>query len=136
MRDERTPRPTRRTFVTAGAAGGATCLFSTRRRSPAAAASGRASGPTCWWSTAAGPDEITPTLTRRLAELRTGGLNYPRATSLPVMETIPNHVMMMTGLRPDRTGVPANSIYDRAAAARPATWTGARHRAAGTVIGA
>jgi hypothetical protein len=33
---------------------------------------------------------------------------------MPVMETIPNHVMMMTGMRPDRTGVPANSIYDRA----------------------
>ncbi len=29
------------------------------------------------------------------------------------METIPNHVMMMTGMRPDRTGVPANVIYDR-----------------------
>src|SRR3546814_3961304 len=29
------------------------------------------------------------------------------------METIPNHVMMMTGMRPDKTGVPANSIYDR-----------------------
>ena len=36
------------------------------------------------------------------------------ARSLPVMETIPNHVMMMTGCRPDRNGVPANSIYDRA----------------------
>lgn len=32
------------------------------------------------------------------------------------METIPNHVMMMTGVRPDRSGVPANSVYDRAAA--------------------
>ena len=29
------------------------------------------------------------------------------------METIPNHVMMMTGVRPDRSGVPANEIYDR-----------------------
>ena len=29
------------------------------------------------------------------------------------METIPNHVMMMTGVRPDRSGVPANPIYDR-----------------------
>jgi len=28
------------------------------------------------------------------------------------METIPNHTMMMTGVRPDRTGVPANSVYD------------------------
>jgi hypothetical protein len=30
-----------------------------------------------------------------------------------VMETIPNHVMMMTGVRPDRTGVPANQVFDR-----------------------
>ena len=60
------------------------------------------------------PDEITPQLTPRLAELRTQGVNFPAARSLPVMETIPNHVMMMTGVRPDRSGVPANAIYDRA----------------------
>jgi hypothetical protein len=41
-------------------------------------------------------------------------MNFPSAESLPVMETIPNHVMMMTGVRPDRSGVPANSVYDRA----------------------
>lgn len=29
------------------------------------------------------------------------------------METIPNHTMMMAGVRPDRTQVPANAIYDR-----------------------
>jgi len=33
------------------------------------------------------------------------------------METIPNHTMMMTGVRPDRIQVPANAIYDRAAGA-------------------
>lgn len=60
------------------------------------------------------PDEITPALTPRLAALRAGGTSYPAARSLPVMETIPNHVMMMTGARPDRTGVPANRIFDRA----------------------
>ncbi|SDI03300.1 Predicted pyrophosphatase or phosphodiesterase, AlkP superfamily [Arthrobacter subterraneus] len=60
------------------------------------------------------PDEITPALTPRLAALRGSGTTYPAARSLPVMETIPNHVMMMTGARPDRTGVPANKIYDRA----------------------
>ncbi len=59
------------------------------------------------------PDEITPTLTPTLAALRDGGWNHPQAHSLPVMETIPNHVMMMTGVRPDRSGVPANVIYDR-----------------------
>lgn len=60
------------------------------------------------------PDEITPALTPRLAALRAGGTSYPAARSLPVMETIPNHVMMMTGARPNRTGVPANRIFDRA----------------------
>jgi hypothetical protein len=60
------------------------------------------------------PDEITAALTPRLAALREAGTTYPAARSLPVMETIPNHVMMMTGARPDRTGVPANKIYDRA----------------------
>lgn len=59
------------------------------------------------------PDEITPTLMPRTSALRDGGLNHPYASSVPIMETIPNHVMMMTGVRPDRSGVPANSIYDR-----------------------
>lgn len=60
------------------------------------------------------PDEISATLTPRLAGLRAAGTNFPAARSLPVMETIPNHVMMMTGVRPDRSGVPANSVFDRA----------------------
>lgn len=62
------------------------------------------------------PEEITPVLTPRLHALKAGGTWYGGARSLPVMETIPNHVMMMTGVRPDRSGVPANSIYDRAEA--------------------
>ena len=60
------------------------------------------------------PDEIDEGLTPHLMALRDGGLRYPRASSMPVMETIPNHVMMMTGVRPDRSGVPANAIFDRA----------------------
>src|SRR5690606_27568864 len=40
------------------------------------------------------------------------GRLYPRARSMPVMETLPNHAMMMTGVRPDRNGVPANAVYD------------------------
>ena len=59
------------------------------------------------------PDEIDEGLTPRLQALRDGGLRFPRASSMPVMETIPNHVMMMSGVRPDRSGVPANSIFDR-----------------------
>jgi arylsulfatase A-like enzyme len=59
------------------------------------------------------PDEIDQGLTPNLLALRNGGYRFPRASSMPVMETIPNHVMMMAGVRPDRTGVPANSIFDR-----------------------
>lgn len=59
------------------------------------------------------PDEVTPALTPRLTALREEGMWFPNARSLPVMETIPNHTMMMAGMRPDRTGVPANSVYDR-----------------------
>jgi hypothetical protein len=59
------------------------------------------------------PDEIDEGVTPNLMALRDGGMRYPRASSMPVMETIPNHVMMMTGVRPDRSGVPANAIYDR-----------------------
>lgn len=58
------------------------------------------------------PGEIDTGPTPTLRALRDGGLRFPRAHSLPVMETIPNHVMMMTGVRPDRNGVPANSIFD------------------------
>lgn len=60
------------------------------------------------------PDEIDSGLMPNLAALRAGGRHFPRARSLPIMETIPNHVMMMTGVRPDRSGVPANEIYDAA----------------------
>ncbi|WNV75477.1 alkaline phosphatase family protein [Geodermatophilus sp. DSM 44513] len=60
------------------------------------------------------PAEVTPLLMPRVAALRADGAWFDRARSLPVMETIPNHVMMMTGVRPDRSGVPANAVYDRA----------------------
>jgi hypothetical protein len=59
------------------------------------------------------PEEISSGQTPNLARLMYGGLRYARARSMPIMETIPNHVMMMTGVRPDRSGVPANSVYDR-----------------------
>ena len=101
-------RTSRRTLVTAGAAG---LLFSSMA-SPALAARGRKRAYVLVVD-GCRPDEITPTLTPTLAALRDGGLDHPRATSLPIMETIPNHVMMMTGVRPDRNGVPANKIYDR-----------------------
>ena len=60
------------------------------------------------------PGEIRRATTPNLEALRSGGKQFPSASSMPVMETIPNHTMMMTGVRPDRTGVPANSVYDPA----------------------
>ena len=103
-------RASRRTFVTAGAAG---LLFSS---APGLAAAAGAKGRKRAYVLVVDgcrPDEIRPSHTPTLTALRDGGLNFPRASSMPIMETIPNHVMMMTGLRPDRTGVPANAIYDR-----------------------
>ncbi|MDQ3629086.1 MAG: alkaline phosphatase family protein [Actinomycetota bacterium] len=108
-------RVARRTVLRAGAAGAGVVL------------SGAAGAP---WAGAAGasrtrvhvlvidgcrPGEITPDLTPRLHALRRAGRWYPQARALPVMETIPNHTMMMAGVRPDRTQVPANAIYDRTA---------------------
>jgi len=104
----------RRTLLKTTGAAGATLLFSSATGAPAYAAKGRRR---VYVLVVDGckPGEITPTLTPRLAALRRSGRNYPRARSMPVMETIPNHVMMMTGVRPDRSGVPANSVYDRSA---------------------
>src|SRR5690606_25654271 len=45
------------------------------------------------------PDEIDSGLMPNLAALRAGGRHFPRAQSLPIMETLSNHVMMMTGVR-------------------------------------
>jgi len=104
-------RASRRTFVTAGAAG---LLFSSAAGA-AVAADGAQGKKRAYVLVVDGcrPDEITPELTPTLAQLRNRGMNFPVASAMPVMETIPNHVMMMTGLRPDRTGVPANVIFDR-----------------------
>ncbi len=78
-----------------------------------------ARGSTCSSSTAASPVRSRPTLTPRLRRAARQRTQLPAARSMPVMETIPNHVMMMTGVRPDRTGVPANSIFDRTAGRGP-----------------
>ena len=100
----------RRTLLRAGGAG---LLFSTAPGAPVRAAGGRRRRAYVLVIDGCRPDEIDGGLTPNLQALRDGGLRFPRAASLPVMETLPNHVMMMTGQRPDRTGVPANTIYDR-----------------------
>ena len=104
---------TRRRFLQVGAATGATYLFSSALGTPAALAAKGSQRVYVLVVDGCKPGEITADWTPRLAALRDHGTNFPRARSLPVMETIPNHVMMMTGVRPDRSGVPANSVYDR-----------------------
>ncbi|MPZ61605.1 MAG: alkaline phosphatase family protein [Propionibacteriales bacterium] len=107
----------RRTFLRVSAAGGAGVVLSAAPGAPWA--SGRvaaAKGPRVYVLVLDGcrPEEIARPLMPRLSALRDGGMHWPNAWALPVMETIPNHVMMMTGVRPDRSGVPANAIYDPA----------------------
>ncbi|HEY0890621.1 MAG TPA: alkaline phosphatase family protein [Nocardioides sp.] len=106
-------RTGRRTLLKAGAAGLAISAAS-GVLSPGRAAAGPARR--CYVLVIDGtrPEELDLGVTPNLTALRDGGLRFPRAQSLPVMETIPNHVMMMTGVRPIISGVPANSIYDRA----------------------
>ena len=103
-------RLSRRTFIEVLGASGATLAFSSAAGQAAAAPTRR-----CYVLVLDGcrPDEIGSGLMPNVAALRDGGTHYPRASSLPIMETIPNHVMMMTGVRPDRNGVPANAIFDR-----------------------
>jgi len=103
----------RRTLLKVVGAGGAGLAFSTAvGTAPAAAVRGRRRAYVLVLD-GCRPEEITPGLMPHTARLRDRGLHFPHARSLPVMETIPNHVMMMTGVRPDRSGVPANAIYDR-----------------------
>ncbi|UYM04601.1 alkaline phosphatase family protein [Solicola gregarius] len=104
---------TRRTFLRASAAGGASVVLSGAAGSPRASAA-RRDDPRVYVLVIDGcrPDEIDDELTPRLAALRRAGRSYPQARSVPIMETLPNHAMMMAGVRPDRSGVPANSFYD------------------------
>ena len=106
---------TRRQFLQVGAASGAALVFSSALGPAAQAAPGPRGGKRVYVLVVDGckPGEITAARTPNLALLRDHGTNFPRARSMPIMETIPNHVMMMTGVRPDRSGVPANSVYDR-----------------------
>ncbi|WLQ07468.1 alkaline phosphatase family protein [Arthrobacter oryzae] len=106
--------PGRRQFLQLAAAGGAAVVLSAAQGTAWAAPSAGRTRSYVLVVDGCRPDEITAALTPRLAGLRAAGTNFPAARSLPVMETIPNHVMMMTGVRPDRSGVPANSIFDRA----------------------
>lgn len=103
----------RRRFLRVATASGAAVVLST---AGVASASPRPAGPRVYVLVLDGlrPDEVDTARMPNLARLRASGTTFPSARSLPVMETLPNHVMMMTGVRPDRSGVPANAVYDPA----------------------
>lgn len=58
-------------------------------------------------------DELHLDLTPTLTSLADAGTRYVNAEAINVAETLPNHAAMMTGVYPDRSGVPVNKIYDR-----------------------
>jgi len=59
------------------------------------------------------PDEVAAGRMPTVSSLAALGSSYTSARAVDVAETIPNHVAMMTGVLPARSGVPANSVYDR-----------------------
>lgn len=105
--------PSRRSLLRLAGAAGAGVVLSTAAGAPQAATGAARVRAYVIVTDGLRPDEISAAATPRLYGLRSHGVWYPAARSLPVMETIPNHVMMMTGVRPDRSGVPANSVFDR-----------------------
>lgn len=106
----------RRNFLRVTTAGGAAVVLSTAGGVGVASAERRRRDLRVYVLVVDGlrPDEIEPQVTPNLYSLRGEGTHFPQARSLPIMETLPNHVMMMTGVRPDRSGVPANDVYDPA----------------------
>ena len=104
----------RRRFLQIGVAGGAAVVLSSAMGAlPARGATRQDLRVYVLVLDGSNPAEVEPIRMPRLSALRAQGAWFPAARSLPVMETIPNHVMMMTGVRPDRSGVPANAVFDR-----------------------
>jgi hypothetical protein len=60
------------------------------------------------------PDEAAGQYLPAVRELAEQGTSFSQAKSITVAETIPNHVAMMSGVLPDRSGIPANSVWDPA----------------------
>src|SRR5688572_16937414 len=58
------------------------------------------------------PADISAATTPQLEALRVGGTSYEESRSVYAAETIPNHVAMMTGVYPDRSGIPTNDFID------------------------
>ena len=108
------PELSRRRLIQVAGATGASYLFSSALGGVANAADGPKGSKRVYVIVVDGcrPGEIRRRTTPNLERLRSRGRQYPNALSMPIMETIPNHTMMMAGVRPDRTGVPANEVYD------------------------
>ena len=125
----------RRTLLTAGAAG---LRLLDRRRRAGAAAGGRRTREA---RLRAGHRRLPARRDRQRADARTcaalrdGGLRFPRAV---VDAGDGDHPQPRDDddrrCGPDRTGVPANSIYDRALGDGPRPWTGRRDIRSDTVI--
>jgi arylsulfatase A-like enzyme len=107
----------RRTFLRMAGGAGAAVVLSAAAGAPSASADSTRTRVYVVVTDGLRPDEVSAAVTPTLHALRSAGTWYPQARSLPVMETIPNHVMIMTGVRPDRSGVPANAVFDRAGGA-------------------
>ena len=60
------------------------------------------------------PDEIGLS-TPNLFSLKDQGTFYTESRAMFSAETIPNHVAMMTGVNPNRNGIPTNNFWDREA---------------------
>lgn len=61
------------------------------------------------------PEDISNGMTNVQA-LMANGTSYTESRSVFSAETIPNHVAMMTGVYPDRNGIPTNNFWDKEAA--------------------
>jgi hypothetical protein len=57
------------------------------------------------------PHEVDPTLMPNFTALQAGGTWYDQARSVFIAETLPNHAAMMTGVRPERSGIVANDYW-------------------------
>jgi len=66
------------------------------------------------------PADISAATTPQIEALRAGGTSYEESRAVYAAETIPNHVAMMTGVYPDRSGIPTNDFIDDFSVASPA----------------
>jgi hypothetical protein len=55
------------------------------------------------------PHEISAVATPRIDALKTAGTFYEQSRAVHIAETIPNHVAMMTGVYPERSGIFSNN---------------------------